>query len=77
MLKATDMKCVICRQGETKPDTSTAVLDREGVTLVLRNVPAEVCQTCGEAFFSEEVTRRMLEVAEQVACAAEFESETP
>lgn len=63
------MKCVICKHGETKPGMSTVVLDRDGITLVLRNAPAEVCQTCGEAYFSEEVTDHVLKIAEQAACA--------
>jgi len=63
------MKCVICKHGETTPGSSTVVLDREGVTLVMRNVPADVCQTCGEAYFSEDVTSHVLKVAEQAACA--------
>jgi len=63
------MKCVICKHGETAPGTSTVALDREGVTLVVRNVPADICQTCGEAYFSEEITRWVLETAEKAACA--------
>jgi len=38
------MKGVICKQGETRPGTSSVILERDGATLVVRNVSAEVCQ---------------------------------
>lgn len=63
------MKCVICKQGETTPGTSTLTLTRDGTTLVVKNVPAEVCTNCGEAYVEEPVTRRLLKTAEEVARA--------
>lgn len=50
------MRCVICRQGETRPGTATLVLERDGLTLVLKNVPAEVCENCGEEYVDEAAT---------------------
>jgi len=37
--------------------------------LVFRNVPAEVCANCGEAYVSEEVTAQLLEEAEEAVQA--------
>jgi hypothetical protein len=34
------MKCVICKQGETRPGAATVTLEREGTVLVVRSVPA-------------------------------------
>jgi len=34
------MKCIICRNGETKEGTTTVTFDREGITLVVKDVPA-------------------------------------
>ncbi|MCA9913998.1 MAG: type II toxin-antitoxin system MqsA family antitoxin, partial [Anaerolineae bacterium] len=34
------MKCVICKQGDTRPGTVTVTLERGGTTLVFKNVPA-------------------------------------
>ena len=42
------MKCVICKYGETEPGTTTITLERDNTTLVIKNVPADVCQYCGE-----------------------------
>jgi YgiT-type zinc finger domain-containing protein len=61
------MKCVICKQGETEPGTTTITFDREGITLVVRSVPAEVCDICGEAYVDGAVNARLLEQAEDAA----------
>ncbi|AMM41168.1 hypothetical protein HS1_001365 [Candidatus Desulfofervidus auxilii] len=58
------MKCVICKQGETKFGTVTVTLTRGETTVIIKNVPAEVCQNCGEYYLSEEVTKKLLEKAE-------------
>ena len=36
------MKCVICKQGETLPGVTTVTLERNGLTLVVKSVPARV-----------------------------------
>lgn len=63
------MKCVICRQGETKPGMTTVTLERDGLTLVVKEVPAQVCTNCGEEYIDEETSAHLLETAEQVAQA--------
>ncbi len=59
------MKCIICKQGETEPGTTTMTLERENTTVVFKNVPAEVCQTCGEAYLDAETTRHLLHIVEE------------
>jgi len=59
------MKCVVCKHGETRPGHTTVTLEKGGATLVIRKVPAEVCENCGEAYVSAEVTRSLLENARQ------------
>jgi YgiT-type zinc finger domain-containing protein len=58
------MECVICRYGRTAPGTATVTITRDAMLLVLRNVPAEVCDACGEQYFDEETTRRLEREAE-------------
>lgn len=59
------MKCVICRVGETEPGTTSVLLERDKTTLVFKNVPAEVCQNCGEGYLDEDTTDRLLQLAEE------------
>jgi len=61
------MKCVICKVGETRPGRTLVTLERESTTLVFKNVPAEVCANCGEAYVAEGVTRQILASAEHAA----------
>ena len=61
------MKCTICRHGETKAGTATVTLQRGGTTVVIKDVPADVCDNCGDYYLSESVTRRTLAMAEDAA----------
>jgi len=61
------MKCTICRHGETKPGAATVTLQRGATTVVIKDVPADVCENCGEYYLSESVTRRTLDMAEDAA----------
>lgn len=59
------MKCVICRHGETHSGTASITLERAGTTIIIRDVPGEICDTCGEVYHSQEVTSILLKQAEQ------------
>lgn len=61
------MTCLICKHGETRPGTTTVTLERDGLTLVVRSVPADVCEACGEEYVSEEVSARLFAQAEAAA----------
>ncbi len=63
------MKCVICKIGETGPGQVSVTLERNGTTLVLKNVPAEVCSNCGEQYLDEVTTSKLLKQGEQAAHA--------
>jgi YgiT-type zinc finger domain-containing protein len=59
------MKCVICRQGETKVGKTTVTLERDNMTLVIKGVSASICSNCGEEYVDEKTTRQLLNVAEE------------
>jgi len=61
------MKCVICKTGETKAESATFTVDRDGHTFVLRDVPALVCQQCNEPYFDADVTKRVLSQVDQAS----------
>ena len=68
------MKCSICKNGDTRPGTATVTLQREEATVVIKDVPAEVCENCGEYYLSEDMTARILQRAEEaVRRGAEIE----
>ncbi len=57
------MKCVVCNQGETKPGKTTVTFHRDGQTVVINEVPALVCENCGEAYVAEGITAELLDIA--------------
>jgi YgiT-type zinc finger domain-containing protein len=63
------MKCVICKHGETRPGATTVTFERDGMTLVFKRVPAQICQNCGEAYLDETTTARLLVTAQDAARA--------
>lgn len=63
------MLCVICKNGKTRPGRATVTLEREGTTLIVRGVPAEVCENCGEEYVDEAAATSLLKTAEEAARA--------
>lgn len=61
------MKCVICKHGETRAGKATVMLERNGMTLVVKSVPARVCENCGEEYVDEDITVKLLRQAEEAA----------
>ena len=59
------MNCLFCKHGETTPGQVTVTLQRGETTVILKEVPAEVCQNCGEYYLDEAVTRKVYGQAEQ------------
>jgi YgiT-type zinc finger domain-containing protein len=77
------MKCVICKHGKTRTGKTTMTLQRGDATLVVKGVPAKVCDNCGEAYLDEHVTRSLMDTAERALDAGvqvevrEFVAPTP
>ena len=56
------MKCVFCG-GEAELKTVTFSYEQGDKHLIVENVPAEVCERCGEKTYSSEVTDELLRFA--------------
>ena len=61
------MQCLICRHGETHLGVVTMTLERSGAALIFKQVEAEVCENCGEAYLDEATTRALLQAADEAA----------
>ena len=59
------MKCTICKHGETAPGIVTVTLQRGDTTVVLKGVPADVCDNCGEYYLDETVAKQVFAMADQ------------
>lgn len=58
------MKCPICKHGDTISGTASITLERNAATLVFKNVPAQICNNCGEEYFTDNITQSIMEQAE-------------
>ena len=61
------MKCVICKNGQTVNQTVSVTLEQNGKTFVFKDVPARVCENCGEQYLEEETSKRLLGLAQEAA----------
>lgn len=59
------MTCFFCK-GQTVETTTKFIVDLGQCVVIVKNVPAQVCQQCGEASFSDEVAQRLEKIVEAV-----------
>ena len=60
------MTCIACKKGSTQPGTTTVSIDKGATIVVIRDVPAEICSTCGEEYIDAHI---MKDVEKLVASA--------
>lgn len=63
------MKCVVCKQSETRPGFTTVTLQRGDSTFVMKDVPAQICPNCGEDYVDDKVAAEVLQSAEDLSRA--------
>jgi YgiT-type zinc finger domain-containing protein len=69
------MDCVICKTGSTKSGRVSHSFQRGSTVVVIKEIPADVCDTCGEPYFSSDVTKtieRLLEEASRKGVEVEI-----
>ena len=64
-LKRNDMKCVICKNGETTKGKATVTLERGESIIVIKGVVASICNNCGEYYLDKETTKEVLQKANE------------
>jgi len=60
------MKCMICKHGKTKQGTTTVTLEKGSSTIVFKEVPAQICDNCGERYIDESTTKELLSKARNI-----------
>lgn len=68
------MICLICRQAETVDGLTSVTFERGEMKLIVNNVPARVCPSCGEAYVDEDVTVKLLQDTEEKIQAGIFDA---
>ena len=56
------MICVICKNGETEPGTTISTFEQDDMIIFIKDIPAKVCNNCGEAYMDSETVGRLLKM---------------
>jgi YgiT-type zinc finger domain-containing protein len=59
------MICVICKTGQYKEGITTVVLTEGETAVIIKGVPAMICDQCGEYVLTSDVTRKVLAMARE------------
>ena len=51
--------CIYCKCDTTKKNTTTHVVNYKGCIIVIKNVPFEECEQCGEKYYSDELAEKL------------------
>ena len=60
------MKCMICKHGETKNGATTVTLEKASSTIIFKEVPAHICDNCGEKYIDDSITKELLNTARKI-----------
>ncbi len=60
------MKCFFCKGEMINGFTSHVVNYEECIIIIIKNVPCEKCEQCGESFYSDEVATVLEKIVKQV-----------
>ncbi len=54
------MKCNICKNGNYRKGFANSMFDKANSIIIIKNVPAHICDNCGAKIFDEKTTRLLL-----------------
>ena len=57
--------CMLCKCDTVKQSTTTHVVNYKGSVTVIKNVPCEECEQCGEIFYTDEVAEHLEEMVNE------------
>lgn len=60
------MKCVTCKNGNCKKGFATKLFEKNGSLIILKHVPAMICDNCGAKYFDGETSAMMLNKVRQL-----------
>ena len=51
--------CMLCKCDTVRQSTTTHVVNYNGSVIIIKNVPCEQCEQCGEIFYTDEVAEHL------------------
>jgi YgiT-type zinc finger domain-containing protein len=58
--------CLICRRADTIDGLTSVSFERGEMSLVVNNVPARICPSCGESYVDNQTAVQLLRDAEEL-----------
>lgn len=61
--------CMFCKADSVSPSVTTHVVNYKDTIIVIKNVPCEECDQCGEKYYTDEVAEkieRLVNLAKQM-----------
>lgn len=56
--------CMLCKCDTVRQSTTTHVVNYNGSVIVIKNVPCEECEQCGEIFYTDEVAEHLEKIVD-------------
>ena len=57
--------CMFCKCNTLKASTTTHVVNYKDCVIVIKNVPCEECEQCGEKYYTDEVAEQLENMVEK------------
>ncbi len=54
------MKCALCKTGTMSPGTVTVTLEKDGSIILIKEVPALICDVCEHYYLDESTSAEVL-----------------
>ena len=51
--------CMFCKCNTMKQSTTTHVVNYKNCIIIVKNVPCEECEQCGEKYYTDEVAEKL------------------
>jgi len=59
------MTCFMCK-GLVQEGFSTFTADMGGCVVLIKNVPSDICEQCGEIYYNSEVARQLEQIVQNI-----------
>lgn len=57
--------CRYCKCDAFRPNVDTFVANDNGKLVIIKDVPCLECEQCGEKYYTDDVTRKLYQIAQQ------------
>jgi YgiT-type zinc finger domain-containing protein len=59
------MKCLVCKHNRFKKGVTVLPIERGNAILLVTDIPARVCENCGETYLDEETAQDVQDLANE------------